>query len=54
MRMPRDVNPYKKVAAFCKLCVQSSIKVSITFWFISDEHIVKQSKTSVLQNNIYK
>ena len=24
------------------------------FFFISDEHIVKQSKTSMLQNNIYK
>ena len=53
-RAPQEVNPYKKVATFASFfCVHSSIKVS-TLSFFSDEHIVKQSKTSMLHNNIYK
>ena len=45
-------NPYKKVATFASFfCVHSRCP---PFLFISDEHIVKQSKTSLLQNNFHK
>ena len=42
----REVNPFKKVATFCKLfCVQPSIKVSITFFLFP---------TNILSNKVKK
>ena len=55
MHETREVNPYKKVATFCKLFLSTVVDQGVHhFLFISDEHIVNQSKTSLLQNNIYK
>ena len=50
-RVSCEVNPYKTLLAF--LCTLVDQGVS-HFLFISDEHIVKESKTNMLQNNIYK
>ena len=51
----REVKPYKKVATFCKFFLCTLVDQGVHhFLFISDEHIVKQSKTSMLQNNIYE
>ena len=51
----RELNSYKKVPSFCKLFLYTLVdQVVHHFLFISDEHIVKQSKTSILQNTIYK
>ena len=49
-----EVHTYKKLlllqAFLCTLVDQGVHH----FFFISDKHIVKQIKTSMLQNNIYK
>ena len=51
----REVNSYKKVPTFCKLFLCTLVDQGVHhFLFISDELIVKQTKTSILQNNIYK
>ena len=51
----REVNPYKKSGCFCKLFfVYTHGSRCPPFLFISDELIFKQSKKSMLQNNIYK
>ena len=51
-----EVNQYKKVATFCKLflCIVVDQQGVHHFLFISNKHIVKSSKKSMLQNNIYK
>ena len=42
-----EVNPYKKVATFCKLFLCTLVDQGVHhFLFISDKHNVKQSKTS--------
>ena len=46
LTFPREVNPYKKVATFCKLFLCRIVDQGVhRFFFISVEHIVKQSKT---------
>ena len=48
-----EVNPFKKAATFRKLFLCTLFDQGVHhFLFIFDEHIVKQSKTSMLQNNI--
>ena len=50
----REVNPYKIVATFCKRFLSTLVDQGVHhFLFISDKHIDKQSKISMLQNNVY-